>query len=116
MSAAMVSLNHWHYQNRPVSPLDDLPGEIMPTQASSCSRCRRTDHDQIVFAFLGFSQNMFEGRFFTDLAFACDAHGLEGHEARTDWSMLLGSIFLLIVGAGAWSVDNHLKSNSGKPT
>jgi putative oxidoreductase len=27
------------------------------------------------------------------------------HEARTDWSMLLGSIFLLIVGAGAWSVD-----------
>jgi len=27
------------------------------------------------------------------------------HEARTDWSMLLGSLFLLIVGAGAWSVD-----------
>lgn len=27
------------------------------------------------------------------------------HEARTDWSMLLGSIFLLIVGAGAWSLD-----------
>jgi len=27
------------------------------------------------------------------------------HEARTDWSMLLGSIFLLIVGGGAWSVD-----------
>src|SRR5919197_6303773 len=24
------------------------------------------------------------------------------HEARTDWSMLLGSIFLLVVGAGAW--------------
>jgi uncharacterized membrane protein YphA (DoxX/SURF4 family) len=38
------------------------------------------------------------------------------HEARTDWSMLLGLIFLLIVGAGLWSVDNHLKSNSGKPT
>ncbi len=38
------------------------------------------------------------------------------HEARTDWSMLLGSIFLLIVGAGAWSVDHHLRSNSGKPT
>jgi putative oxidoreductase len=38
------------------------------------------------------------------------------HEARTDWSMFLGSIFLLIVGAGAWSVDNHLRSNSGKPT
>jgi putative oxidoreductase len=30
------------------------------------------------------------------------------HEARTDWSMLLGSIFLLIVGAGALSVDAHL--------
>jgi uncharacterized membrane protein YphA (DoxX/SURF4 family) len=27
------------------------------------------------------------------------------HEARTDWSMLLGSIFLLIVGAGVWSLD-----------
>ena len=27
------------------------------------------------------------------------------HEAPTDWSMLLGSVFLLIVGAGPWSVD-----------
>ena len=27
------------------------------------------------------------------------------HEARTDWAMLLGSIFLLLVGAGAWSFD-----------
>lgn len=27
------------------------------------------------------------------------------HEARTDWSMLLASIFLLLVGAGAWSLD-----------
>ncbi|MGB2868695.1 MAG: DoxX family protein [Bacteroidota bacterium] len=27
------------------------------------------------------------------------------HEARTDWSMLLGSLFLLLVGAGAWSLD-----------
>jgi len=27
------------------------------------------------------------------------------HEARTDWSMLLGSVFLLIVGGGAWSLD-----------
>ena len=31
--------------------------------------------------------------------------GKMAHEARTDWSMLLGAIFLLIVGAGAWSVD-----------
>jgi putative oxidoreductase len=30
------------------------------------------------------------------------------HEARTDWSMLLGSIFLLVVGAGAWSLDAKL--------
>jgi uncharacterized membrane protein YphA (DoxX/SURF4 family) len=27
------------------------------------------------------------------------------HEARTDWSMLMGSLFLLLVGAGAWSLD-----------
>jgi uncharacterized membrane protein YphA (DoxX/SURF4 family) len=27
------------------------------------------------------------------------------HEARTDWSMLLGTLFLLIVGAGPWSLD-----------
>src|ERR1700687_4019712 len=27
------------------------------------------------------------------------------HEARTDISMLLGLIFLLMVGAGAWSLD-----------
>lgn len=30
------------------------------------------------------------------------------HEARTDYCMLLGSIFLLIVGAGAWSLDARL--------
>jgi uncharacterized membrane protein YphA (DoxX/SURF4 family) len=30
------------------------------------------------------------------------------HEARTDWSMLLGLIFLLIMGAGRWSVDGKL--------
>jgi uncharacterized membrane protein YphA (DoxX/SURF4 family) len=28
------------------------------------------------------------------------------HEARTDWSMLLGSVFLLIVGGGQWSLDD----------
>ena len=27
------------------------------------------------------------------------------HEARTDWSMLLGAFFLLLVGSGPWSVD-----------
>jgi putative oxidoreductase len=30
------------------------------------------------------------------------------HAARTDWSMLLGSIFLLMKGAGAFSVDRVL--------
>ena len=33
------------------------------------------------------------------------------HEARTDFSMLLGLIFLLIVGAGAWSIDRMIKNN-----
>jgi putative oxidoreductase len=27
------------------------------------------------------------------------------HEARVDWCMLLGSVFLLIVGGGQWSLD-----------
>ena len=36
------------------------------------------------------------------------------HDARTDWSMLLGSTFLLIVGAGPWSCDAALtRSSSG---
>jgi putative oxidoreductase len=30
------------------------------------------------------------------------------HESRTDWSMTLGALFLLIVGAGAWSIDARL--------
>ena len=34
------------------------------------------------------------------------------HEARTDFSMLLGLIFLLVVGAGGWSVDYWLISKS----
>lgn len=31
------------------------------------------------------------------------------HEARTDFAMLLGSIFLLIVGAGPWSLDAEIE-------
>jgi uncharacterized membrane protein YphA (DoxX/SURF4 family) len=27
------------------------------------------------------------------------------HEARTDFDMLLGSLYLLIEGAGTWSLD-----------
>lgn len=30
------------------------------------------------------------------------------HEARVDFTMLLGSIFLLLVGAGPQSLDAHL--------
>jgi uncharacterized membrane protein YphA (DoxX/SURF4 family) len=36
------------------------------------------------------------------------------HEARTDWSMLLGAIFLLIVGAGPLSIDQRLAPLSGE--
>jgi uncharacterized membrane protein YphA (DoxX/SURF4 family) len=35
------------------------------------------------------------------------------HEARTDWAMLLGSIFLLVVGAGVWSLDARLTRTTG---
>lgn len=31
------------------------------------------------------------------------------HGSRTDWAMLLGSVFLLIKGAGNWSIDRMLK-------
>ncbi len=30
------------------------------------------------------------------------------HDSRTDWAMLLGSIFLLIKGGGKWSVDHKI--------
>lgn len=30
------------------------------------------------------------------------------HDSRTDWAMLLGSIFLLIEGGGRWSLDSYL--------
>lgn len=33
------------------------------------------------------------------------------HESRTDWTMLLGSIFLLIKGGGLWSLDNRMMNN-----
>jgi uncharacterized membrane protein YphA (DoxX/SURF4 family) len=32
------------------------------------------------------------------------------HESRTDWSMLLGSIFLLIKGGGRWSIDEKFSN------
>ena len=30
------------------------------------------------------------------------------HGSRTDWSMLLGSLFLMVKGGGRWSVDRYL--------
>jgi uncharacterized membrane protein YphA (DoxX/SURF4 family) len=36
------------------------------------------------------------------------------HEARTDWSMLLGSVFLLVVGAGLWSLDSFIAHRGGE--
>ncbi len=36
------------------------------------------------------------------------------HESRTDYAMLMGSLFLLIVGAGRWSVDSGLMRRQEK--
>jgi len=33
------------------------------------------------------------------------------HGSRTDWAMLIGAIFLLIAGAGRWSVDEKFTKN-----
>jgi len=41
---------------------------------------------------------------------ARDGFWAMAHEARTDWSMLLGSLFLAIVGGGRWSADAWLRS------
>jgi uncharacterized membrane protein YphA (DoxX/SURF4 family) len=35
-------------------------------------------------------------------------------EARTDYAMLLGLLYLLLVGAGAWSVDARLAGKSSR--
>jgi uncharacterized membrane protein YphA (DoxX/SURF4 family) len=37
------------------------------------------------------------------------------HEARTDWAVLLGSLFLLVVGAGSWSFDAVLARKAQAP-
>jgi putative oxidoreductase len=37
------------------------------------------------------------------------------HEARVDYAMLLSALFLLIVGAGAWSIDARLGSKTNRP-
>jgi uncharacterized membrane protein YphA (DoxX/SURF4 family) len=38
------------------------------------------------------------------------------HETRTDWSMTLGALFLLLVGGGPWSVDAWLHSRRSHPS
>jgi uncharacterized membrane protein YphA (DoxX/SURF4 family) len=35
------------------------------------------------------------------------------HEARTDYSMLLGSLFLLLAGSGPWSLDGWTQKKLG---
>ncbi|HSI90926.1 MAG TPA: DoxX family protein [Adhaeribacter sp.] len=37
------------------------------------------------------------------------------HGSRTDWAMLLGSIFLLIKGGGKWSADEKLQKKLASP-
>jgi len=37
------------------------------------------------------------------------------HEARTDFSMVLGLLFLLVVGAGRWSLDAPLSRGGSGP-
>ncbi|MBC8425253.1 DoxX family protein [bacterium] len=36
------------------------------------------------------------------------------HESRTDLAMLLGAVFLVMVGGGRWSADRHLGGAPGK--
>ena len=38
------------------------------------------------------------------------------YEARVDYAMVLGCIFLLIAGAGAWSLDAGLTKSAGNPS
>ena len=36
------------------------------------------------------------------------------HDSRTDWAMLLGSIFLIIKGGGKWSFDQKIAKHKWK--
>jgi len=47
------------------------------------------------------------------VTFAKNGFGGTLHEARTDVSMLLGLIFLLLVGGGVWSLDTWLAGRRG---
>jgi putative oxidoreductase len=46
--------------------------------------------------------------------FLKDGFWKTAHEGRADYSMLLGSLFLLIVGAGTWSLDTLLNKRLTK--
>jgi uncharacterized membrane protein YphA (DoxX/SURF4 family) len=37
------------------------------------------------------------------------------HEARVDWCMLLGSVVLLLVGSGSWSMDAFIANKQRRP-
>ena len=45
--------------------------------------------------------------------FAHDGFWKAAHESRVDFAMLLGLVFLLIVGAGGWSLDGRETNKSG---
>jgi len=36
------------------------------------------------------------------------------HESRTDWSMLIGSVFILLAGPGSWSLDSLLSARRNR--
>lgn len=36
------------------------------------------------------------------------------HEGRNDWAMLVGLVFLLVAGAGRWSLDARLSRRTGR--
>lgn len=42
--------------------------------------------------------------------FANDGFWVMLHASRTDWAMLLGSLFLIIKGGGKWSMDQYFFS------
>ena len=43
-----------------------------------------------------------------------DGFRVMAHEARTDWSMLPGSLFLPVVGSGPWGLDARLAAGADR--
>jgi uncharacterized membrane protein YphA (DoxX/SURF4 family) len=48
--------------------------------------------------------------------FAANGFWKTAHDGRTDWSMLLGLLFLLAVGGGRWSFDAMFSGGPGSQT